>query len=203
MNLWSVEGIQKIVTNLIFLAHRHHWSGLPRGRPQVSFGTRAASFFPPKDTRFNSASFWGRFIHRGYLKDYHTYMSSDAHTEEDKEQFNKCLFKAFDLLDCLPNRDVSIKSQPWHFDTDTQGPTFLVNAKTYRIKGVGNTSQRKKHQTQQKLMAGGVNIDILLLAETENLSIDLAQKQIKRQQRGTKKQKKTKRVKRRPPLNKA
>src|SRR5215813_2330137 len=52
MNMWSVNRIQEIVVSPVFLPHKFHWTGLPRGRQQDSFSDRALSFFPPKNTKF-------------------------------------------------------------------------------------------------------------------------------------------------------
>jgi hypothetical protein len=203
MHVWSIEGIQEIVENPVFLPHKSYWSGLPRGPQQMSFRDRATVFFPPEDTTYAPTSIWNRFQHRGYIKDYHTYLTSTAHTDEDKADLQEGLKQAFDFLDCLPNRDAHVRSNPWRFDSETHGPAFLVNAKTYRIRGIGATSN-KRQGARQKLMAPGLTIDTLLIADTEGIPVEEARKQIIKERYEVRKSKLNKRSgasknKRKPP----
>jgi hypothetical protein len=182
MHVWSVGGIQDVVLKPVFLPHKSHWPGLPRGPQQTPFRKRADIFFPPLDTAFAPNSIWHRLCQRGYIKDYHAYLSGDDYTEEEKTILREGLRQAFDLLDCLPNRDVNAKSGPWHFDSEKKGPTFLVNAKTYLIRGVGAKSAQRS-DTHVKLTAAGLTVDALLVADAEDIPVEDARKQVLKERR--------------------
>jgi hypothetical protein len=202
MHVWSVTGIQKLVQNPIFVPHKYHWSPLPRGRQQESFGNRATTFFPDPDIDIPIKSVWNRFLTRGYIKDYHEYITNEHRTEAEKEQLEEGLKQAFNLLDCLPNREIKTTSNPWRYDEDTNGPTFIVNAETYRIRGIGSVSNKNK--TRYKLTAAGKSIDALLMADTDGITVEQAEKQIVKDRRKKRKPRwvTTAKNRRKPPIRK-
>ena len=207
MDIWSVEGIRKLVHNPVFVPHKFHWSGLPRGPGHWSFADRANLFFPPLDADLPANSIWRKFVEKGYIKDYHAYLSDDQHSEEEKTQLQEGLKQAFDFLDCLPNREQNLKAQPWRFDAEANGLTFMVNAKTYRILGVGTVASHQ-NRNRQKLTTTGLEVDAQLIADTQGMSLEAARRQVVRERRSTwtaksKKGSRKRKGKRQPPLNRA
>ncbi|KIJ25945.1 hypothetical protein M422DRAFT_273034 [Sphaerobolus stellatus SS14] len=93
------------------------------------------AFFPPLETEFSASSVWHILKAIGYLKNYHTYLSTKP--EHDILSLQDGLQAAFDLLECLPDKAAGINTQPWKYDPDKGGPSFIVNAKAYKIGGVG------------------------------------------------------------------
>ncbi|KIJ33255.1 hypothetical protein M422DRAFT_264801 [Sphaerobolus stellatus SS14] len=76
---------------------------------------------------------------------------------------------AFDLLECLPDKAAGINTQPWKYDPDKGGPSFIVNAKAYKIRGVG-PPKKNTNTPRPRAIATHTRIEALLLADNLNLN---------------------------------
>ncbi|KIJ50003.1 hypothetical protein M422DRAFT_245791 [Sphaerobolus stellatus SS14] len=135
LNFWTINQIQDTFHAPAFQPHKSHWKGLPKGSKQLSFGERFKSFFPPLETEFSTSTVWHILKATGYLKDYHIFLSTKP--EHDILSLQDHLQAAFDLLECLPDKAAGINTHPWKYHPDKGGPSFIVNAKAYKIHGVG------------------------------------------------------------------
>ncbi|KIJ25954.1 hypothetical protein M422DRAFT_273045 [Sphaerobolus stellatus SS14] len=140
LNIWTVKQIQDTFHAPAFLPHKSYWTDLPHGPKQLSFGGRFKSFFPPLEAEFLTSSVWHILKGIGYLKDYHTFLSTKS--EHDILCLQDGLKAAFELLECLPDKKTGINSQPWKYHPEKGGPSFIVNAKAYKIHGVGSPISR-------------------------------------------------------------
>ncbi|KIJ30148.1 hypothetical protein M422DRAFT_268392 [Sphaerobolus stellatus SS14] len=145
-----------------FLPHKSHWKCLPDGPKQLSFGERFRSFFPPLEADFLTSSVWHILRGIGYLKDYHTFLST----------------KSEHGILCLQD---GINSQPWKYHPEKGGSSFIVNAKAYKIHGVG-PPKKNTNIPRPRAIATHTRIEallLLLLADNLNISFNDAAKHIK------------------------
>ncbi|KIJ45419.1 hypothetical protein M422DRAFT_251190 [Sphaerobolus stellatus SS14] len=154
LNSWTVKQIQDTFHAPAFLPHKSHWKGLPDGPKQLSFGERFKSFFPPLEAEFLTSSIW--HILKGIAG----------------------LKAAFDLLECLPDKKSGINSQPWRYHPEKGGPSFIVNAKAYKIHGIG-PPKKNTNLPHPRAIATHTRIEALLLADNLNISFNDAVKHIK------------------------
>ncbi|KIJ36073.1 hypothetical protein M422DRAFT_261620 [Sphaerobolus stellatus SS14] len=133
-----------------FLPHKSHWKGLPDGPKQLSFGERFKSFFPPLEADFLTSSVWHILKGIGYLKDYHTFLSTKS--EHDILCLQDGLKAAFDLLECLPDKKTDSWCWPPKKNTNIPRP---------------------------RAIATHTRIEALLLADNLNISFNNAAKHIK------------------------
>ncbi|KIJ28710.1 hypothetical protein M422DRAFT_270012 [Sphaerobolus stellatus SS14] len=185
MQFWSIQGIPKLVHVPSFNAHKAYWKGLPPGPQQLAFADCFHSFFPPLTVKFQEGSYWISYLTNGYIKDYHEILKS--YTEQVVLNFQDSLKAAFDLLECLPDRAPDPRSQAWKYNDNKGGPCFTVNARTYKIRGIGPKKARNP-ETRPKAVATHMHIHSLLLADSQQITVPEAVKYIKGQQRNTKKQ---------------
>ncbi|KIJ31738.1 hypothetical protein M422DRAFT_266484 [Sphaerobolus stellatus SS14] len=179
LNFWTVKQIQDTFHAPAFLPHKSHWKGLPDGPKQLSFGERFKSFFPPLEAEFLTSSVWHILKGIGYLKDYHTFLTNKS--EHDILCLQDGLKAAFDLLECLPDKKkTGINSQPWRYHPEKGGPSFIVNAKAYKIRGIG-PPKKNTNLPRPRAIATHTRIEALLLADNLNISFDDAVKHIKEQ----------------------
>jgi hypothetical protein len=176
LNFWTVNQIQDTFHAPAFLPHKSHWKGLPDGPKQLSFGERFKSFFPPLEADFLTSSVWHILKGIGYLKDYHTFLSTKS--EHDILCLQDGLKAAFELLECLPDKKSGINSQPWRYHPEKGGPSFIVNAKAYKIRGVG-PPKKNTNLPRPRAIATHTRIEALLLADNLNISFNDAAKHIK------------------------
>ncbi|KIJ45352.1 hypothetical protein M422DRAFT_251122 [Sphaerobolus stellatus SS14] len=176
LNFWTVLQIQDVFHAPAFKPHKAHWTGLPHGPRQLSFGDRFNAFFPPLETHFSTSSLWHLLKTTGYLKDYHHFLN----TKSDHEilSLQDGLKAAFELFECLPDKCSAINSQPWKYHSEKGGPTFIINAKTYKICGVGHHKKTQK-QPRPRAVATHTHIEALLIADQLQVPFDHAFKQIK------------------------
>ncbi|KIJ33715.1 hypothetical protein M422DRAFT_264333 [Sphaerobolus stellatus SS14] len=176
LNFWTINQIQDTFHAPAFLPHKSHWKGLPKGSKQLSFGERFRSFFPPLETEFSASPVWHILKAIGYLKDYHTFLSTKP--EHDILSLQDGLQAAFDLLECLPDKVAGINTQPWKHDPYKEGPSFIVNAKAYKMSGVG-PPKKNTNTPCPRAIATHTRIEALLLADNLNLNFNDAIKHIK------------------------
>ncbi|KIJ30944.1 hypothetical protein M422DRAFT_267465 [Sphaerobolus stellatus SS14] len=157
LNFWTINQIQDTFHAPAFLPHKSHWKGLPKGSKQLSFGERFKSFFPPLETEFQQVL---------------------TKPEHDILSLQYGLQAVFDLLECLPDKAAGINTQPWKYDPDKGGPSFIVNAKAYKIHGVG-PPKKKTNIPRPGAIATHTRIEALLLADNLNLNFNDAIKHIK------------------------
>ncbi|KIJ27022.1 hypothetical protein M422DRAFT_271843, partial [Sphaerobolus stellatus SS14] len=185
LNFWTVNQIQDTFHAPAFLPHKSHWKGLPDGPKQLSFGERFKSFFPPLEAEFLTSSVWQILKGIGYLKDYHTFLANKS--EHDILCLQDGLKAAFDLLECLPDKRTGINSQPWRYHPEKGGPSFIVNAKAYKIRGVG-PPKKNTNIPRPRAIATHTRIEALLLADNLNIAFNDAVKHIKGNNRQVQKQ---------------
>ncbi|KIJ30238.1 hypothetical protein M422DRAFT_268286 [Sphaerobolus stellatus SS14] len=176
LNFWTVNQIQDTFHAPAFLPHKSHWKGLPDGPKQLSFGERFKSFFPPLEAEFLTSSVWHILKGIGYLKDYHTFLTNKS--EHDILCLQDGLKAAFDLLECLPDKKTGINSQPWRYHPEKGGPSFIVNAKAYKMSGIG-PPKKNTNLPHPRAIATHTRIEALLLADNLNISFNDAVKHIK------------------------
>ncbi|KIJ26601.1 hypothetical protein M422DRAFT_272295 [Sphaerobolus stellatus SS14] len=165
LNFWTVKQIQDTFHSPAFLPHNSHWKGLPDGPKQLSFGERFNSFFPPLEAEFLTSS-----------------------SEHDILCLRDGLQAAFELLECLPDKKTGINSQPWKYHPEKGGPNFIVNAKAYKIHGVG-PPKKNTNIPHPRAIATHTKIEALLLGDNLNISFNDAAKHIKGNNRQAKKKK--------------
>ncbi|KIJ33657.1 hypothetical protein M422DRAFT_264272 [Sphaerobolus stellatus SS14] len=85
---------------------------------------------------------------------------------------------AFDLLECLPDKKSDINSQPWRYHPEKEGPSFIVNAKAYKIRGLC-PPKKNTNLPHPRAIATHTRIEALLLADNLNISFNDAVKHIK------------------------
>ncbi|KIJ43265.1 hypothetical protein M422DRAFT_253468 [Sphaerobolus stellatus SS14] len=159
LNFWTVNQIQNTFHAPAFLPHKSHWTGLPDGPKQLSFKERFKSFFPPLEAEVLTSSVWHILKGIGYLKDYHTFLSTKSEH------------------DILCPQD-GINSQPWKYHPEKGGPSFIVNAKAYKICGIG-LPKKNTNLPCPRVIATHTHIEALLLADNLNISFNDAVKHIK------------------------
>ncbi|KIJ27745.1 hypothetical protein M422DRAFT_271031 [Sphaerobolus stellatus SS14] len=157
LNFWIVKQIQDTFHAPAFLPHKSHWKGLPDGPKQLSFGERFKSFFPPLEAEFLTSSVWHILKGIGYLKDYHTFLTNKSE---------------YDIL-CF--QDASHGYHP-----EKGGPSFIVNAKAYKIRGIG-PPKKNTNLPHPRAIAMHTRIEALLLADNLNISFNDTVKHIKEQ----------------------
>ncbi|KIJ46793.1 hypothetical protein M422DRAFT_249528 [Sphaerobolus stellatus SS14] len=162
LNFWTVNQIQETFHAPAFLPHKSHWKGLPDGPKQLSFGERFKSFFPPLEADFLTGSAWHLLKGIGYLKDYHTFLSTKS--EHDILCLQDGLKAAFELLECLPDKKISLQDE-WCWP-----------------------SQKEYQYTLSKSHSNPQRIEALLLADNLNISFNDATKHIKGNNRQAQKQ---------------
>ncbi|KIJ55912.1 hypothetical protein M422DRAFT_239074 [Sphaerobolus stellatus SS14] len=150
--------------------------GLPDGPKQLSFGERFKSFFPPLEAEFLTSSVWHILKGIGYFKDYHTFLTNKS--EHDILYLQDGLQAAFDLLECLTDKKTGINSQSWRYHPEKGGPSFIVNAKAYKIRGIG-PPKKNTNIPRPRAIATHTRIEALLLADNLNISFNDAVKHIK------------------------
>ncbi|KIJ26056.1 hypothetical protein M422DRAFT_272914 [Sphaerobolus stellatus SS14] len=176
LNFWTVNQIQDTFHAPAFLPHKSHWKGLPDGPKLLSFGERFKSFFPTLEADFLTSSVLHILKGIGYLKDYHTFLSTKS--EHDILCLQDALKAAFELLECLPDKKTGINSQPWRYHPEKGGPSFILNAKAYKIQGVG-PPKKNTNIPHPRAIATHTRIEALLLADNLNISFNDAAKHIK------------------------
>ncbi|KIJ22332.1 hypothetical protein M422DRAFT_277285 [Sphaerobolus stellatus SS14] len=169
LSFWTINQIQDTFHALAFQPHKSHWKGLPKGSKQLSFGERLKSFFPPLETEFSTSSVWYILKAIGYLKNYHIFLSTKP--EHDILSLQDHLRAAFDLLECLPDKAAGINTQPWKYHPDKGGPSFIVNAKAYKIRGVG-PPKKNTSIPHPRAIATHTRIEALLLADNLNINFN-------------------------------
>jgi len=80
-------------------------------------------------------------------------------------------------LECLPDWKCTPGSLPWIFHSETGGPSFLVNARSYCILGVGAGKQKDNRQ-RQRLAAAPTDILAHLMARNTGISFNGAQHEV-------------------------
>ncbi|KIJ31755.1 hypothetical protein M422DRAFT_266507 [Sphaerobolus stellatus SS14] len=158
LNFWTVNQIQDTFHAPAFLPHKSHWKGLPDGPKQLLFGGRFKSFFPP--------------------------LEADTKSEHDILYLQDGLQAAFELLECLPDKKTGINSQAWKYHPEKGGPSFIVNAKAYKIHGVG-PPKKNSNIPSPRTIATHTRIEALLLGDNLNISFNDAAKHIKDVQQST------------------
>ncbi|KIJ30405.1 hypothetical protein M422DRAFT_268056 [Sphaerobolus stellatus SS14] len=176
LNFRTVNQIQNTFHAPAFLPHKSHWKGLPDGPKQLSFGERFKPFFPILEAAFLTSSVWHILKGIGYLKDYHTFQTNKS--EHEILCLQDSLKAAFELLECLPDKKTVINSQAWRYHPEKGGPSFIVNAKAYKICAIG-PPKKNTNLPHPRVIATQTRIEALLLADNLNISFNDAVKHIK------------------------
>ncbi|KIJ35433.1 hypothetical protein M422DRAFT_262394 [Sphaerobolus stellatus SS14] len=119
--------------------------------------------------------------HKKHQKDIEEDPRRTEHTksEHDILCLQDGLQAAFELLECLPDKKkTGINSQPWKYHPEKGGPSFIVNAKAYKIHGIG-PPKKNTNLPHPRAIATHTRIEALLLADNFNNSFNHAVKHIK------------------------
>ncbi|KIJ30779.1 hypothetical protein M422DRAFT_267612 [Sphaerobolus stellatus SS14] len=104
--------------------------------------------------------------------------TEDTKSEHDILCLQDGLKAAFDLLECLPDKKTGINSQPWRYHPEKGGPSFIVNGKAYKIRGIG-PPKKNTNLPRPRAIATHTRIEALPLADNLNISFNDAVKHIK------------------------
>ncbi|KIJ24848.1 hypothetical protein M422DRAFT_274268 [Sphaerobolus stellatus SS14] len=78
----------------------------------------------------------------------------------------------------IRHKKTGINSQPWRYHPEKGGPSFIVNAKAYKICGV-DPPKKNTNIPHPRALATHTRIEALLLADNLNISFNDASKHIK------------------------
>jgi hypothetical protein len=149
MDLWTVEGLQKAVTNFRILPSGHGLPGCPPRliSSQKSFQDRVSIYFPPPTVvASKNTSLWQHYAcNNAYLDVYHGYLK--IWDEEKRDMLNNDLRLIFSHLQCLP-LDSHDKPTPVIWQAHQTKLQFIANPKYYPISTIGQST--KPIKTTQK-----------------------------------------------------
>jgi hypothetical protein len=149
MDLWTVEGLQKVVTSFRIIPSGHGLHGCPprHTHSQQSFQDRMSIYFPlPSMVSSKQGSLWQHYSHNtAYLGVYHRYLK--VWDRGKTNLLNDDLRLIFSHLQCLP-MDAHNKPTPIIWQAHQNKLQFIANPKYYPIIKIGQPS--KIGQTTQK-----------------------------------------------------
>lgn len=152
MDLWTVDGLEEVVTDFHILPNGHGLPGCPPRRisSQKSFQDRASIYFPsPTIMDSKQKCLWQHYAcNNAYLDVYHGYLK--IWDREKTNLLNNDLELIFSHLQCLPF-DAHDKTTPVIWQAHQQKLQFIANPKYYPIAKIGQPTKPMKGTQKAQL----------------------------------------------------
>jgi hypothetical protein len=157
INMWTVDGLKKIVTDLIILPSGHGLPGCPprHAQSQLSFENRMSIYFPsPSVVSSQQTSLWKHYSHHmAYLDVYYKYLKElDA---EKGSLLDSDLRLIFSHLQCLPTA-AGDKKPHVVWQAHQKKLQFVANSRYYRISEIGQPEKSLTQATHKAQLPGTV-----------------------------------------------
>lgn len=182
LRVWSVEEIDNRMTNVMFETVRTYWSGLSKGRSEITFEERLGIFFPPIDHQRNEKSNWRVLWEYGYISRYHTEFKKLI--AERQVRLHIGLKRLLGHVQCLPAAarcTGGTTGYLWSYGENKDGVRMLTNPKYYRIRGV---SKEQKAKRSGPIMASQKEIMLRIRMENEGIPMEeIQRKEVVRKQK--------------------
>ena len=157
IELWTLNGLKKTVTNFIILPSGHGLPGCPprHAQSQLSFEDRMSIYFPsPGVVSSHQASVLKHYSHNmAYLDVYHKHLKELG--EEKGSLLDRDLRLIFSHLQCLPtaagDKKPHVVWQAHHSKLQ-----FVANSRYYRISSIGHPEKSLTQTTHKAQLPGTV-----------------------------------------------
>lgn len=141
MELWSIQSLMMLLTNVSFKASNNGLLGNVTGRRNLSFKDMVHVFFPVPEFNIGEKSVWHPFLTKGYIQEFHATLYPMM--ESDTSSLLHALGKILGRIQCLPNAlACTQKSCGRLWEQFEGGIRMLTNPIFYKIERVGKAKRK-------------------------------------------------------------